>query len=48
MTSSDRKLRIIGMALVLFGATLWGVSGKVAQYLFQEWHYFGVLLHRLL
>lgn len=41
MTTSDRKLRIIGMALVLFGATLWGVSGTVAQYLFQE-HYFSV------
>lgn len=41
MTTSDRKLRIIGMSLVLFGATMWGVSGTVAQYLFQE-HDFSV------
>jgi drug/metabolite transporter (DMT)-like permease len=25
-----------GMALVLFGATMWGISGTVAQYLFQH------------
>lgn len=28
--------RIKGIMLVMIGATLWGVSGTVAQYLFQE------------
>ncbi len=28
--------RVLGIALVLIGATLWGVSGTVAQFLFQE------------
>lgn len=28
--------RVLGIVLVLIGATLWGVSGTVAQFLFQE------------
>ncbi|WP_096199759.1 DMT family transporter [Bacillus sp. FJAT-45350] len=31
-----KKSRIIGICLVLTGAILWGVSGSVAQYLFEE------------
>ncbi|MGO0061480.1 DMT family transporter [Brevibacillus fluminis] len=33
---SMRSTRFMGMSLVLTGAVLWGVSGTVAQYLFQE------------
>jgi drug/metabolite transporter (DMT)-like permease len=35
----NEKHRIKGIVLVLLGATLWGVSGSVAQYLFQVKHY---------
>ncbi|MFP7494144.1 EamA family transporter [Terribacillus saccharophilus] len=31
-----RNSRVLGIVLVLTGAALWGVSGTVAQYLFQE------------
>ncbi|MET3288813.1 EamA family transporter [Brevibacillus fluminis] len=31
-----RSKRFMGISLVLIGAVLWGVSGTVAQYLFQE------------
>ena len=30
------KSRFKGIALVIFGATLWGVSGTVAEFLFQK------------
>ena len=32
----DKKLRIRGLCLVTCGTLLWGVSGTVAQFLFQE------------
>ncbi|MEB1807059.1 MAG: EamA family transporter [Bacillaceae bacterium] len=36
MQTTNSKLRILGIGLVLLGAILWGVSGTVAQFLFQE------------
>ena len=30
------KSRFKGIALVIFGATLWGISGTVAEFLFQK------------
>lgn len=41
MILNDGKLRLFGMALVLAAAIFWGVSGTVAQYLFQM-HQFSV------
>jgi drug/metabolite transporter (DMT)-like permease len=35
-TQSAATLRYKGMIMVLIGATLWGLSGTVAQFLFQE------------
>ena len=32
----NNKTRLKGMFLVIIGATLWGISGTVAQYLFQK------------
>ncbi|MDE5414443.1 DMT family transporter [Alkalihalobacterium chitinilyticum] len=36
MQTTNTKLRLLGIGLVLLGAILWGVSGTVAQFLFEE------------
>lgn len=36
MLQENRKLRLLGIVLVLLAAIFWGVSGTVAQYLFSE------------
>ncbi|WP_216829616.1 DMT family transporter [Alkalihalobacterium elongatum] len=36
MRNPTKKSRLLGIGLVLLGAVFWGVSGTVAQFLFQE------------
>ena len=36
LEKNQKKARLIGICLVLLGAVLWGISGTVGQYLFEQ------------